>query len=78
MKRRYLAVLVCTLLIVACATSPTGRRQLMIVSEDRAIAASKEAYVEMLRPYGEKGKLDNDPALKDRVYRITGRSPFCS
>jgi predicted Zn-dependent protease len=73
MKRRYLAVLVCTLLIVACATSPTGRRQLMIVSEDRASAASKEAYVEMLRPYGEKGKLDNDPALKDRVYRITGR-----
>jgi predicted Zn-dependent protease len=62
-----------TLLIVACATSPTGRRQLMIVSEDRAIAASKEAYVEMLRPYDEKGKLDNDPALKDRVYRITGR-----
>ena len=73
MKRRYLAVVICTLLIVACATSPTGRRQLMIVSEDRAIAASKEAYVEMLRPYDEKGKLDNDPALKDRVYRITGR-----
>jgi predicted Zn-dependent protease len=73
MKKRYLAVVICTLLIVACATSPTGRRQLMIVSEDRAIAASKEAYVEMLRPYDEKGKLDNDRALKDRVYRITGR-----
>jgi predicted Zn-dependent protease len=52
---------------------PTGRRQLIIVSEDSAIAASKQAYTEMLKPYAEKGKIDNDPALKDRVYRITGR-----
>ena len=60
-------------LLTACATSPTGRRQLMIVSEDRAIAASKNAYVEMIKPYEKKGKVDNDPALKDRVYQITGR-----
>jgi len=45
----------------------------MIVSEDSAIAASKEAYVEMLRPYAEKGEIDNDPVLKDRVNKITGR-----
>ena len=45
----------------------------MIVSEDAAIAASKEAYVEMLRPYAEKGEIDNDPVLRDRVYKITGR-----
>jgi predicted Zn-dependent protease len=45
----------------------------MIVSEDSAIAASKEAYVEMLRPYAEKGKIDDDPVLKNRVYKITGR-----
>jgi len=45
----------------------------MIVSEEKAISASKEAYVEMLKPYEEQGKVDNDPALKDRVYRITGR-----
>ena len=61
------------MLITACATSITGRRQLMIVSEDSAIAASKEAYVEMLRPYAEKGELDKDPVLKKRVYKITGR-----
>ena len=60
-------------LIVACATSPTGRRQLMIVSEESAIASSKQAYVEMLKPYEQQGKIDNDPALKKRVYRITGR-----
>lgn len=73
MKRLYSMFLICTVMIAACATSPTGRRQLMIVSEDTAISASKQAYVEMLKPYEQKGKIDNDPALKDRVYRITGR-----
>jgi predicted Zn-dependent protease len=73
MKRLYGIILLCAALITACATSITGRRQLMIVSEDSAIAASKEAYVEMLRPYAEKGDIDNDPALKNRVYKITGR-----
>ena len=66
-------MLLCVVLITACATSMTGRRQLMIVSEDSAIAASKQAYAEMLRPYAEKGNIDNDPALKDRVNNITGR-----
>ena len=61
------------MLITACATSITGRRQLMIVSEDSAIAASKKAYVEMLKPYAEKGEIDNNPVLKNRVYKITGR-----
>lgn len=45
----------------------------MIVSEDSAIAASKEAYVEMLRPYAQKGKIDNNPEMKKRVNKITGR-----
>ena len=73
MKRHHSILLVCLALIVGCATSPTGRRQLMLVSEDSAINASRQAYVEMLKPYEQKGKIDNDPALKDRVYRITGR-----
>jgi len=73
MQKIHLTIILCVSLILACATSPTGRRQLMIVSEDSAIAASKQAYVEMLKPYAQKGKIDNDPALKDRVYRITGR-----
>lgn len=73
MKKIYSIFIICTLLATACATSPTGRQQFMIVSEESAIAASKEAYVEMLRPYAKKGKIDNDPVLKDRVNRITGR-----
>ena len=73
MKKSYFIVLLCTVLLMACATSPTGRRQFMIVSEDTAISASRQAYVEMLKPYEQKGKVDNDPALKKRVYEITGR-----
>ncbi|MCU7843767.1 MAG: M48 family metallopeptidase [Candidatus Thiodiazotropha sp. (ex Monitilora ramsayi)] len=61
------------LTLAGCATSPTGRTQLMLVSEESAINASKTAYVEMLKPFEEQGKLDNDPVLKARVDRITGR-----
>jgi len=69
----FSTILLCAVLVTGCATSITGRRQLMIVSEDSAIAASKVAYAEMLKPYAEKGKLDDDPVLKNRVYKITGR-----
>ena len=64
---------VLALVLTACTTSPTGRSQLMLVSEESAINASKTAYTEMLKPFEEEGKLDNDPALKARVDRITGR-----
>jgi predicted Zn-dependent protease len=72
MRMRYLTLISMTLVLVACATSPTGRHQLMIVSEDTAIAASKQAYTQMLKPYAEKGKINTDAALKARVDRITG------
>ena len=73
MKRFAIVLLLCGALLAGCATSPTGRKQLMLVSEESAIAASKQAYVEMLQPYANKGKLDNQPALQKRVNRITGR-----
>jgi predicted Zn-dependent protease len=73
MKRLHFTLSICLALIVGCATSPTGRRQLMIVSEDSAISASKQAYVEMLKPYEQQGKIDNNKGLKNRVYQITGR-----
>ena len=66
-------LLVCVFVFVACATSPTGRTQLMLVSEDQAISASRETYGTMLKPFKEKGKIDNKPVLKARVYEITGR-----
>jgi len=68
-----LALLLVTLLIAACATSPTGRRQLMLVSEDRAIAASKEAYITQMSQLSAEGKLSTDTKLNARVEEITGK-----
>jgi predicted Zn-dependent protease len=72
MKTLCRVLILLVILVASCATSPTGRRQLMIVSEDSAIAASKQAYTEMLKPYAQQGKINNDKALQERVYRITG------
>lgn len=68
----FVSFLILTL-ATACTTSPTGRSQLMLVSEDEAIQASKQAYVEMLSPLEKEGKVDNDPALTKRVQTITDR-----
>jgi predicted Zn-dependent protease len=57
----------------ACATSPTGRRQLMLVSEDQAIAASKQQYLATMSELSKEGKLVKDPKLVKRVDTITGR-----
>ena len=70
---RFLLTLFITAVAAACATSPTGRTQLMLVSEQQAITASKQAYVEMLQPLEKQGKLDNDPVVSKRVQMITDR-----
>ncbi len=59
--------------LAACATSPTGRRQLMLVSEQQAISESAQAYVQTMVPLEKQGKINSDPALTARVERITGR-----
>ncbi|HKK02343.1 MAG TPA: M48 family metallopeptidase [Gammaproteobacteria bacterium] len=61
------------LVLAACATSPTGRRQLMLVSPDQAISASRAAYVQQMQAFKEKGLISQDQALVERVNRITGR-----
>jgi predicted Zn-dependent protease len=72
--KRLIAVLTFAAALAACATNPvTGRKQFIIVSESEAITASKEAYVQMLSPLEKEGKIDNDPALKARIDKITGR-----
>jgi len=73
MKIKTILSLLIFSLISACATSPTGRSQLMLVSEDQAIYASKEAYVKMLQPFKDEGKLNNDPLVTERVDKITER-----
>ena len=73
MKTSLIASLAMVLALVACQTNPiTGRKQLMLVSEDSAIAASKEAYVAMLQPLEKSGKVNNDSSETARIERITG------
>ena len=60
--------------LAACADAPvTGRKQFLIVPESQAIEASKEAYAQTLTPIKQQGKLNDDPALKARVDKITAR-----
>jgi len=60
-------------LLSACATSPTGRHQLSLVSEKTAIEASKESYLTQMNELKSQGKLVTDPKIIQRVDRITGR-----
>jgi predicted Zn-dependent protease len=66
-------LLITATLVVACATSPTGRRQLMLVSPEAAIVQSRTAYLNTVSELGEADKLADDPRLASRVATITGR-----
>lgn len=68
---RLLVAVLATVLLAGCATSPTGRTQLMLVSENQAIHYSKQAYVETLGKLDKEGKLVSDPAVTGRIERIT-------
>jgi predicted Zn-dependent protease len=57
----------------ACATSPTGRSQLMLVSPEEAISSSREAYVQTLLPLEKEGKVDSNAITSQRIRFITGR-----
>jgi predicted Zn-dependent protease len=71
--RRSALFLAMAALVAACATSPTGRTQLMLVSEQQAIAASRQAYVQEIGKAKQSGKLVSDPKLLRRVQVITER-----
>ena len=71
---RTTAPIVLIFLLMGCATNPiTGRLQFMIISEDFAINASKEAYVKMLDPLEQEGIIDNDPEVVERINHITAK-----
>lgn len=70
---RLLTAGLLALLLVACATSPTGRRQFMLISPENAITQSEPAYLSTVGDLDKQGKLVDDPAMVDRVASITGR-----
>ncbi|MBP6701156.1 MAG: M48 family metallopeptidase [Halioglobus sp.] len=72
LSKILVSILACSLL-AACATSPTGRRQLMLISPDAAIVQSKQAYLSTVSDLSKEDKLLDDPKLAQRVATITGR-----
>lgn len=71
--KKTLMILALAGTLTACTTSPTGRSQLLLVSEQSAIASSKQAYSELMTPLAEEGKINTDPSIKARVDRIAER-----
>lgn len=71
--QRLLVILLLSLSMAGCATSPTGRHQLMLVSEESSIISSREAYLSTVSELDQAGKIENDPAINARVRIITGR-----
>jgi len=62
------------IVLTACAVSPTGRRQLALVSEDSAIAASDEAYAMQIGELRQEGKIVPESSrVARRVEGITER-----
>ena len=72
---RFAGLAVLALAVTACAVSPTGRRQLLLVSEDSAIVASQEAYAAQMRELRSEGKIEPESSrVSQRVKEITGRT----
>jgi len=74
MPIRSLTHILLLLLVVACATNPvTGRKQLMLISEKQSIVASRDAYVKLMEPLEEEGKINTDPEVEKRINLITAK-----
>ncbi len=71
--KRLVITLLALALLPACATSPTGRSQLMLISPEAAIVESKKAYLTTVKELGDQNKLVTDRKVADRVADITGR-----
>ena len=73
MINRLLLSLLVAAMVTACATSPTGRRQFLLVSPEQAIVESRQAYAATLQELDADDKFLDDPATADRIAVITGR-----
>ena len=70
---RAAALLLAVAAMAGCATSPTGRTQLMLIPPDAAIVESAKAYLSTVRQLAKENRLLNDPILADRVEIVAGR-----
>ena len=74
MKKISLAAVLFAATLVGCQANPvSGRKQLVLVSEEQAQSSSAQAYAQTLDEAQKKGKLSTDAVLNARVKRITDR-----
>lgn len=74
MKYKLVVTALLAASLVACQANPvSGRKQLVLVSEEQAQTSSAQAYTQTLSEAQKKGKLSTDAALNNRVKRITDR-----
>lgn len=72
LSRRF-SIALALILVTACASSPTGRSQFLLISPESAIVESKAAYLTTVKALNDEGKLVKDPETVGRVANITGR-----
>jgi predicted Zn-dependent protease len=73
-KRTFVATALLAASLVGCTTNPvSGRKQMVLVSEEQAQASSAKAYAQTMSETQKKGKFSTDAALNSRVKRITDR-----
>jgi predicted Zn-dependent protease len=73
-KLKLIAIALLAVAAVGCKENPiSGRKQLMLVSEEQAQASSAQAYSQTVDKAQKAGKLSTDAALNARVKRITDR-----
>ncbi len=74
MKLKLLLIPLLAVSLVACTANPvSGRKQLVLVSEEQAQASSAQAYTQTVDKAQKAGKMSTDAALNARVRRITDR-----
>ncbi len=74
MQKTSLAVMLAAATLLGCQANPvSGRKQLVLVSEEQAQASSAQAYAQTLADARKQGRLSTDAALNARVKRITDR-----
>jgi len=74
MKLKLIAIALLASGLVACKENPvSGRKQLVLVSEEQAQASSAQAYANTVDAATKAGNMSTDVALNNRVKRITDR-----
>jgi predicted Zn-dependent protease len=74
MKLKLIVIILLAASLAACKANPvSGRKQLVLVSEEQAQASSAQAYANTVDEATKAGNMSTDAALNNRIKRITDR-----